>query len=80
MYRKLGAIHEATFQNYLIRQYENGTIEALLDGQVQPVTKPHLRAIAAKIGVDLLNSNSNTKNVRQLRANIIKTLHAVKSS
>lgn len=71
---------KATFENYVIRQYENGTIEALLDGVVQPVTKPHLRTIAAKIGVDLLNSNSNTKNVRQLGANIIKTLNVMKGS
>lgn len=71
---------EATFENYVVRQYENGTILALLDGAVQPVTKPHLRAIAAKIGVDLLNSNSNTKNVRQLGANIIKTLNAMKDA
>jgi hypothetical protein len=71
---------EAAFENYVIRQYENGTILALLDGAVQPVTKPHLRTIAAKIGVDLLNSNSNTKNVRQLGANIIKALNAIKDA
>jgi hypothetical protein len=71
---------KAAFENYVIKQYENGTIVALLDGAVQPVTKPHLRTIAAKIGVDLLNSNSNTKNVRQLGANIIKTLNAMKDS
>ncbi len=70
---------EATFGNHLIRQYENGMIEALLEGKVQSITKPHLRTIAAKIGVDLLNSNSNTKNVRQLGANIIKALRAMES-
>ena len=49
---------EAAFENMTIRQYENGTIAVLVDGSAQPVAKPHLREIAAKIGVDLLNGSS----------------------
>lgn len=66
--------NEAIFGNYLVRQYENGTIQVLISDELQQVAKPHLRKIAAEIGVDLLNSNSKAKNTRQLGADIIKTL------
>ncbi len=66
----------ATFGNAEILQYENGTISVIVDGVSMSTVKPPLRKIAAEIGVDLLNSNSQTKNTRQLGADIIKTLKA----
>ncbi len=66
--------NEATYGDYLVRQYENYTIQVHKYGELQDVAKPHLRNIAAEIGVDLLNSNSNPKNTRSLGADIIKTL------
>ena len=71
---------EATFEKYHVRQYENGTIKVLIDGDIQPVAKPLLRKIAARIGVDLLNGNGGTKNTRQLGAEIIKSLDARNST
>lgn len=68
--------NEAAYGDYLIRQYENYTIQVQKSGTQQKVTKPHLRDIAAAIGVDLLNSNSNLKNTRTLGDDIIKTLKA----
>jgi len=64
-------ISEAHYKNRLVRQYENGTITVLMDEVVQPMAKPLLREIAAEIGVDLLNSNS-----QQLGAHVIKNLQA----
>ncbi|WP_224701587.1 DUF6998 domain-containing protein [Devosia aquimaris] len=70
---------EAQFENLLVRQYENGTITVLVEGQAQAVAKPFLRKIAASVGVDLLNGNSQPKNTRQLGADIIKTINAMTS-
>ncbi|WP_395447563.1 DUF6998 domain-containing protein [Aminobacter sp. UC22_36] len=67
---------EASFEQFVIRQYENGTISVLATNEVQPVAKPLLRQIAAVLGVDLLNGSSQPKNTRQLGADIIKTLNA----
>lgn len=66
--------NEANWGDDLVRQYENGTIKVLIEGEQQDQSKPHLRSIAAEIGVDLLNSNAGEKNTRQLGANIIKVL------
>ena len=66
---------EASWGAHLVRQFENGTIQVLIGGDVQHMAKPHLRDIAADIGVDLLNSNARPKNTRQLGADIVKTLH-----
>jgi len=72
----LSVISEAHYKNLLVRQYENGTITVLMDEVVQPMAKPLLREIAAEVGVDLLNSNSQPKNTRQLGADVIKNLQA----
>ena len=65
---------EASLGDHLVRQFENGTIQVSISGNLQQMAKPHLREIAAEIGVDLLNSNSRPKNTRQLGADIIKVL------
>jgi len=70
---------EARFENFLLRQYENGTISVLVDDHPQAVAKPFLREVAASVGVDLLNGNSQPKNTRQLGADVIKTINALKS-
>lgn len=65
---------EASWGDRLVQQYENGTIQVLISGELQQMAKPHLREIAANIGVDLLNGSSRNKNTRQLGADIIKVL------
>ncbi len=71
---ELKLLAEATWHNYVVRKFENGTIQVLVSNEIQPAAKPHLRDIAADIGVDLLNGNSASKNTRQLGADIIKVL------
>lgn len=73
---ELEVTDEAVFEHMIVRQYENGSIVVLVEGDPQPVVKPLLREIAAKIGVDLLNGSSQPKNTRQLGAAIIKNLNA----
>lgn len=73
-------IAEAAYRNYLIKQYENGSIEVLADGAVQPVAKPILRDIAGDIQVDLLNSAGQPKNTRQLGDHIIKKIRELADS
>jgi hypothetical protein len=70
----LRIINEATFKDYKVQQYENGTIVVEVDGIAAQMSKPYLREIAAVIGVDTLNNNSNAKNTRQLGADILKVL------
>lgn len=72
----LDVADEAEFENMRVRQYENGTVAVLIDGERQPIAKPLLRDIAARIGVDLLNGSSQPKNTRQLGADVIKNLAA----
>lgn len=68
---------EAAYEQTVVRQYENGTIKVLIGDEPQAVSKPALREIAARIGVDLLNASSQPKNTRQLGADIIRSLNAI---
>lgn len=69
---------EASFEGYLIRQYENGTIKVFKDRELLGVSKPALRDIAAQLGVDLAYASGRDKNTRQLGDGIIKSLNALK--
>ena len=57
--------------NYTVDALENGTIQVFIDGEFVSPAKPHLRKIAAKFGIDILNSNGNPHNTRQLGSLII---------
>ncbi|WP_233269048.1 hypothetical protein [Paraglaciecola sp. L1A13] len=71
---EIKSVKEVTFQGYLIRELETGTIEIDLNGeQISPV-KPKLRNLAKILNVSLLNSNGNLFNTRQLGSLIIKTI------
>ena len=71
---EIKSVKEVTFQGYLIRELETGTIEIDLNGvQISPV-RPELRNIAKILNVSLLNSNGNLFNTRQLGSLIIKTI------
>lgn len=65
---------EAKWRDYGIQQFENGTIRVLISNTVQQTAMQHLRDIASETGVSILNNNSQLKNLRQLRAEIIKVL------
>lgn len=68
--------YAVSYGSYDVSQYENGSICVRIKGKLQSVAKPHLRKIAADIGVDILNSNERRKNTRQLGADIIRMLIA----
>lgn len=70
----LKIVDKKEFEKHTIFRYENGTIKVSVDDVIQSVTKPHLREVAQKIGVNILNDQGNTKNVRQLGAHIIRAL------
>lgn len=70
----LRIVSTATFDDFEIRQYENGTMQVLRDGSVLTPAKPYLRDVARKLGIDLLFESGAEKNTRHLGANILKQL------
>ncbi|ATN36187.1 hypothetical protein ACO34A_20570 [Rhizobium sp. ACO-34A] len=71
-------LREEPYKRHLIRQYENGTIQVLTDGEEVPTTKPVLREIARDIQVDLLNGAGSPRNTRQLGDQIINKLEELR--
>ncbi len=57
--------------NYRVDALENGTIQVFVDGNFVTPAKPYLRKLAAKLGIDILNSNGNPYNTRQLGSLVI---------
>jgi len=77
--RQTSVANEVSFENFVVRELESGTIELERDGvSVQPV-KPVLRELAAKLNLGLLNSRGNTFNTRQLGTQIIRSVRALKN-
>lgn len=71
------AIREVSYEDYVLRELETGSIEVVKNGiSVVPV-KPVLREIARSLHFGLLNSNGNPLNTRQLGTQIINGLQAL---
>ena len=68
------ALKEVSFQGFVIREMETGTIEVEKGGDNILPVKPKLREFAALLGIDLLNSNGNKRNTRQLGSLIVKVI------
>lgn len=67
-------VDEVSYDGYLIRQRQNGSIEMESNGEsVQPV-KPILRELASRLNVPTRNENGNDMNTRQLGARIIRAI------
>jgi hypothetical protein len=64
----------ATHGRYKVLQYENGSIIVEHDGEVQPLAKPLLRAIATSLGISLLNANGNPHTTRTLGTEVLTAL------
>ncbi len=62
------------FENHTVTALENGTIKVFTDGEAVSPAKPLLRKLARKLGVDILNSNGNHRNTRQLGSLIISAI------
>lgn len=68
------SVKEVEFQGYLIRELETGTIEVEQNSVLISPAKPALRSLAKILNVNLLNSNGNLLNTRQLGSQLIKTI------
>lgn len=72
--KNLKILDSVNYKNYRIIRLENGKIQVFDKGVEINPTKPILKIIAKKIGVDINNSNSSMKNTRVLGWDIIKQL------
>lgn len=66
--------HQVVYGEYVIRQYENGTVQVLQNNQALSAW-PILANMAKNLNVSLLNSAGAKKNTRQLGDHVIKAIH-----
>lgn len=71
---ELKILKEVSYEDYTIRELENGSIEVERAGSQVAPAKPVLRELARRLNVSLLNSNGNALNTRQLGSQIIKSI------
>ena len=69
-------VSSINLDSYTVTALENGTIQLFIDGELTSPAKPHLRKLAGKLGVDILNSNGNPRNTRQLGSMIISAVES----
>jgi hypothetical protein len=67
---------QAIFDGYTISALESGTIVVKKGEVPMSPSKPYLREMAAKLGIDILNSQGNPHNTRQLGSLIIKHIQS----
>ena len=72
----MAVTHEAKVDGYLLKRFENGSIEVALDGVVQSPAKPVLRALAAQFGVMIETANGRLKTTHQLGSHVISAINA----
>ena len=69
-------IKKISLDSYVIRELENGTIEVESDGKLITPAKPILRELAIKHNINVLNSNGNPHNTRQLGSLLMRVIDA----
>ncbi|MBW8844499.1 MAG: hypothetical protein JF607_05955 [Burkholderiales bacterium] len=70
-------VDEVSYEEYVLRQRESGSIELERNGQpVQPV-KPALRELASQLDVLTLNERGNEMNTRQIGARVMRAIAAL---
>lgn len=67
---------EVSFEGYIVRELESGTIELERDGVAVLPVKPALRELAVQLNLGLLNNRGNQFNTRQLGTQIIQSIRA----
>ncbi len=80
---KLGTVKtvsEVRHAGYTVRELENGSIEAEVNGKSVIPVKPVLRELATKLNIGLLNGSGNPHNTRQLGGLIIKSLQELQTA
>ncbi|AEV37586.1 hypothetical protein PSE_3078 [Pseudovibrio sp. FO-BEG1] len=76
----LKIIDTERFDDYVLSRFENQSIQVERAGEILTPTKPHLREVAKRVGVGLINGSGGAKNTRQLGADVIKALHILEST
>jgi hypothetical protein len=66
----------ASFQDMVLQEYENGTIQVHRNGENVSPAKPILRDAANQLGIALFRDSGTLKNTRQLGSEVIKKLLA----
>ncbi|WP_416397150.1 DUF6998 domain-containing protein [Allohahella sp. A8] len=74
---ELKCLRQVNFEDYTVREIENGSIEVERSGELLSPTAPALRSLAKKLGIQMLNGNGNPYNTRQLGDQIIRFLGAI---
>ncbi len=64
----------ATFEDYTLSRFENGSIRVVRDGVDVKPAKAALRAVAARLGVRLETESGQVKTTHQLGSHVIKAL------
>lgn len=70
-------VKEVTYQGYIIRELETGSIEVEKDGVLITPAKPVLRELAVSLSIGILNGAGNVLTTRQLGSQIIKSVAAL---
>ena len=80
---KLGiakTVSEVHYGGYTVRELENGSIEAELNGKLIVPVKPILRKLAAELKIGLFNGSGNPHNTRQLGSLIMKNVQEIQAA
>jgi hypothetical protein len=72
--RDITVLRAVTNDIYTIKELENGSIEVLDNNSPVIPAKPVLRLLAKRLNINILNSNGNPYNTRQLGSLVIKAI------
>jgi len=67
-------IDSAIHKEYIIQEFESGTIIISKDNEIISPAKPLLRKFSSELHLPILNTNGNPMNTRQLGSRLIKEL------
>ncbi len=70
-------VEEVTYDEYVVRQRENGAIEVEQSGKPIQPAKPALRELALKLNVPQQNGRGNDLNTRQLGGQVMRAIAAL---
>ncbi len=73
-------VSSVQFEGSTVTALENGSILVYTDGEPVTPAKPVLRKLAAKLGIDTLNTNGNPHNTRQLGSLVISAIEILENA
>jgi len=72
--KNIAAIKKVVFENHIIKELENGTIEVEYEGNLISPTKPILKYFAKSLNISTINNKGNDLNTRQLGTLIVRSI------